>query len=174
MLLYIRIYSLFIFVLKEYPTRGFIKFGFNFKFVHFFLHKSNKNIFLKKSTNPTYCSYVSRINSEMKTQVRNLVRRFTQRTSKMQKRLEMPPTPSSSPSPPPPKNTEDVTVNTGVQLVPTVFVADHASSKTNKYFCCPQSLCGKSDRSGVLDPQGISQYRIKSNIGTNLGTNKQR
>lgn len=98
-----------------------------------------------------------RINSEMKTQVRNLVRRFTQRTSKMQKRLEMPPTPSSSPSPPP-KNTDDESVSTGVQpiipTVPTVFVADHPSSK-NKYFCCPESLCGTSDKSGVLDPQGI-------------------
>lgn len=90
----------------------------------------------------------------MKTQVRNLVRRFTQRTSKMQKRLEMPPTPSSSPSPPPQKNTDNESMNTGMPLVPTVFVADHASSK-NKYFCCPQSLCGKSDRSGVLDPQGM-------------------
>ncbi len=88
----------------------------------------------------------------MKTQVRNLVRRFTQRTSKMQKRLEMPPTPSSSPSPPPPKNTNDERM--GVQVVPTVFVADHPSSKS-KYFCCPQALCGKSDRSGVLDPQGM-------------------
>lgn len=87
----------------------------------------------------------------MKTQVRNLVRRFTLRTSKMQKRLEMPPTPSSSPSPPPPKNPDDE--RTSIQVVPTIFVADNPSSKT-KYFCCPESLCGTSDRSGVLDPQG--------------------
>lgn len=97
----------------------------------------------------------------MKSQVRNLVRRFTQRTSKMQKRLEMPPTPSSSPSPPPQKNPkDDESANTGVQLVPTVFVADQPSSK-NKYFCCPQSLCGKSDRTGVLDPQGMPLTLIK-------------
>lgn len=77
----------------------------------------------------------------------------------MQKRLEMPPTPSSSPSPPPQKPDDD-SGSSGVQLVPTVFVADHPSSK-NKYMCCPQSLCGKSDRSGVLDPQGMFVTFIK-------------
>ncbi|KAG4065261.1 hypothetical protein HA402_012703 [Bradysia odoriphaga] len=100
---------------------------------------------------PTTPGSATSINSEMKTQVRNLVRRFTLRTSKMQKRLEMPPTPSSSPSPPPQKNPDDEKPT--IQLVPTVFVADNPSSK-NKYFCCPESLCGTSDRSGVLDPHG--------------------
>lgn len=72
----------------------------------------------------------------------------------MQKRLEMPPTPSSSPSPPPPqKHIEDYGTNVNVQIIPTVFVADQPSSK-NRYIFCPQSLCGKSDKSGVLDPQG--------------------
>lgn len=118
------------------------------EFILLFISTTNK-FFLKRKS-----SFFS-LNSDIKNQVRHLVTRFTMRTGKMRKRIEMPPTPSTTSS-----SQSHLTrhrVNLSHKLnSPTqspnhsnaVFKADeqHPRSKspfTFKTLCCD-----------VIDPQG--------------------
>lgn len=102
------------------------------------------------------------LNSEIKNQVRYLVRRFTMRTGKMRSRLEVPVTPSSTTTSTSSVKAEAV-MNAGIKESPPTpnrlltFKADEQHYKLENPFLCP-FLCGSKSQGGkhqgVLDPQG--------------------
>lgn len=99
--------------------------------------------------------YFFSLNSDIKNQVRHLVRRFTMRTGKMRSRLELPPTPSSTTSSAQSRNriqTNRIDLSPVHKPVNAIFKADEQHPKLENPFMCAM-LCG-GNRSGVLDPQG--------------------
>lgn len=104
------------------------------------------------------------LNSDMKQQVRYLVRRFTMRTGKMRKKIELPPTPSSTSSSLSHLNRNRIhPINKTSALSPTqsptnsniIFKADEQHPKDEHPFSL-SLICGgdTGNNSGVLDPQG--------------------
>lgn len=99
-----------------------------------------------------------RLNSDIKNQVRHLVRRFTLRTGKMRKRIEMPPTPSTTSSSQSRLTRNRINMSSmprdaaSPTQSPThataIFKADEQHPHHGSTFTC-KLLC-----SGIIDPQG--------------------
>lgn len=95
------------------------------------------------------------LNSDIKNQVRHLVRRFTMRTGKMRKRIEMPPTPSTTSS------SQSHLTRNRVNLSHRDGSPTHSLSQTNTIFKADEqhpnvgrSFSLKLLCNGIIDPQG--------------------
>lgn len=100
--------------------------------------------------------FIFSLNSDIKNQVRHLVRRFTMRTGKMRKRIEMPPTPSTTSS------SQSHLTRNRVNLAHKLGSPTQSPSHTNERLFKADEQHPSNERpftlkmlcSGVIDPQG--------------------